>query len=154
MRRDIAASLSPATGLDPDRYIGDILARFRNPAIAHQLSQIAWDGSQKLPIRLLATAAEARAGGRPVERLAVGVAAWMAFVRRQAQAGAAIVDPLAERLSAIGKACDGDPTRDVARFMDLTEVFSQDHMTDFAFHGALVAAYGRLTGPDPYAALV
>jgi fructuronate reductase len=154
MRRDIAASLGRPAGFDAARYIDDILARFRNPAISHQLGQIAWDGSQKLPIRLLATIAEARAAGRPVERLAIGVAGWMAFVRRQAQAGAAIIDPLAERLTRIGAACDGEPARDVARFMDLTEVFSRELKTDLALQNALVTAYGRLTGPDPYQALV
>ena len=80
-RRDIAASLTPAAGLDVSAYIGQVLDRFRNPAIVHQLSQIAWDGSQKLPFRLLQTIAEARAAGRPVERLVVGVAGWMLFVR-------------------------------------------------------------------------
>ncbi|HEY3950634.1 mannitol dehydrogenase family protein [Phenylobacterium sp.] len=153
MRADIAASLGPAAGLEVDGYIGDILARFRNPAIAHRLSQIAWDGSQKLPIRLLRTIGEARAAGRPVARLAVGVAAWMLFVRDQAMAGVPIVDPLAETLADLGRACDGDPTGDTRRFLALTSVFPRDLAGDGEFGAALARAYGRLSGGAPREAL-
>ena len=93
MRRDIAATLTPTVGFDPDAYVGQILGRFRNPAIVHQLSQIAWDGSQKLPFRLLETVADALAASRPVARLVIGVVAWMVFVRDGARAGAPITDP-------------------------------------------------------------
>src|SRR3546814_17041221 len=48
-RSDIIPSLAPAAGLDLSAYAGSVLDRFRNPAIRHRLSQIAWDGSQKLP---------------------------------------------------------------------------------------------------------
>ena len=141
MREDVAASLSPTSGLDIQAYVGQILARFRNPAIVHRLSQIAWDGSQKLPVRLLGTLAEARAAGRPIARLAVGVAAWMIFVRTQASAGAPIVDPLADQLAAIGLACDGDPASDVGRFLQLEAVFPRTLASDGAVRAALAAAY-------------
>jgi len=121
MREDVAPSLD-APELDVPAYIDAILARFRNPAIVHRLSQIAWDGSQKLRFRLLETAAEALAAGRAVDRLTVGVAAWIAFVVRQTRAGATITDPLAERLQALAAACDGSDAA-VDRFLGLTEVF-------------------------------
>src|SRR5205085_865898 len=94
MRQDILPSVNPPAGFDAAAYIEAVLGRFRNPSIVHTLAQIAWDGSKKLPIRLLATIAEARAAGRPLERLALPIAAWMAFVVRQARAGVEIVDPL------------------------------------------------------------
>lgn len=153
MRRDIAASLTPTAGLDPSAYVTDILARFRNPAIVHKLSQIAWDGSQKLPFRLLETIAEALAAGRPVDRLVVGVAAWMLFVREQARAGAAITDPLAGRLAEIGRACDGDAAGDVGRFLALDAVFPAGLVEAAAFRSAIELAYRRISGPDPAAAL-
>src|SRR3546814_9290484 len=87
-------------------YAGAVLDRFRNPAIRHRLSQIAWDGSQKLPYRLLDTTGEAHAAGRPVDRLAVPVAAWMAFIRRMARGGQAITDPLASRLIDVGRTAE------------------------------------------------
>ncbi len=52
MMDDIAPTLVAPRGLDLRQYVDAILRRFRNAAIRHPLAQIAWDGSQKLPIRL------------------------------------------------------------------------------------------------------
>ncbi len=152
MRRDIAASLMPAAGQDLDSYISEILARFRNPAIVHQLSQIAWDGSQKLPFRLLATIAEALAAGRPATRLVIGVAAWILFIRTRSHEGVAITDPLAERLNQIVRSCDGDTAEDVERFLTLSEVFPTALVSDARFRSALANAYDLLASPDPASA--
>lgn len=149
MRRDVTASLTPARGLDPDRYIGQILARFRNPAIVHRLAQIAGDGSQKIPIRLLEPIAEALKAGRPIDRLSVGVAAWMRFVRRQALAGAAIVDPIAPQLTAVGLACSGGAPEDVSRFLAIRSVFPASIADAPQLHAALASAYERLGGGHP-----
>ncbi len=100
MREDIAPSVKAPPGLDLSRYIDDVLARFANPAIRHLLSQIAWDGSQKLPYRLLGTVREALDAGRPIARLAVPIAAWLRFLERAARGGATITDPLAADLRA------------------------------------------------------
>ena len=80
------------------------------------MSQIAWDGSKKLPVRIVVTIAEALRAGRPIHRLVMPIAAWMRFIVRQAKAGVAIVDPDAARLASIGNACTGDARADVARF--------------------------------------
>lgn len=104
MRQDIVPTLKLPRGFDPDAYIDAILARFRNPAIAHRLAQIAWDGSQKIPVRLLGTIADALAAGRPIGRLCLPVAGWLHFVRRQARHGVPIVDPLADTLVRLGGA--------------------------------------------------
>jgi fructuronate reductase len=104
MRDDIAPSLAPPAGLDVAAYIGAILRRFANPAIEHRLAQIAWDGSQKLPYRLLDTVRAARAAGRPIERLAMPVAAWLRFVEAKARSGEPLTDPMAERLLAASPA--------------------------------------------------
>lgn len=146
MRDDIAPTLSSAAGLDLSAYIADILQRFRNPAIAHQLSQIAWDGSQKLPIRLLATVSDALAAGWPVRRLAAGVAAWMRFVRETARRGGALVDPFARQLLDLGRACVGEPSHDVALFLDLVAIFPDRLARDPGFRSALEAAYETLCG--------
>ncbi|MGH6911484.1 MAG: mannitol dehydrogenase family protein, partial [Phenylobacterium sp.] len=137
MRQDMAASLAPTAGLDPDVYIGQILTRFRNPAIVHKLSQIAWDGSQKLPIRLLGTIADALAAGRSVDRLVVGVAAWMQFVRRQTLANAAIVDPLSSELADVGRRCNGVAAHDVAAFLAMRAVFAPQIADQPRFGSAL-----------------
>jgi len=148
MRDDIAPTLR-APDLDLAAYISAILARFANPAIKHKLSQIAWDGSQKLPIRLLPTIQAALAQGRDIRRPAAGVAAWMAFIRRQAHAGGEITDPLAADLSDLGRATTGDAQADVARFLALSAVFPADLAAAAPFRAAVEAAYAALCGPAP-----
>jgi fructuronate reductase len=151
MRQDIAASLTPGE-LDVPAYIGEVLARFRNPAIGHRLAQIAWDGSQKLPFRLLETITDALDAGRPMDRLAVPVAAWMDFVRRAARDSRPITDPLAATLETIGGGCDGSAA-DVARFLALEAIFPVDLASDPRLRGALERAYVALAGPSPETAL-
>ena len=147
MREDIIPSLEPSP-LEIHDYAGDILQRFRNPAIRHRLSQIAWDGSQKLPYRLLDTIAEALDAGRSVERLAVPVAAWMLFVERQARAGVEIVDPLGAQLAEIGRGGDV-----VERLLALQQVFPAPVAKDERFRAAVMSAAERMRRHGAQAAL-
>lgn len=132
VHRDIAATLKPVEGLNIAAYADAVLARFRNPAIRHLLSQIAWDGSQKLPYRLLDTIADALDGGRTVDRLAVPIAAWIAFLRRRSAAGEAITDPMADTLA---RAC-----RSLEHMLALREVFPERLAEDARFREAVGAA--------------
>jgi len=145
VRDDIAATLAPSP-LDLQAYAGGILERFRNPAIGHKLSQIAWDGSQKLPYRLLDTIADSLEAGRGVERLAVPLAAWMLFVERQARAGAEIVDPLAARLAEAGRSADP-----VAGLLTLRQVFPARLAEDPRFRGPVEAATAAMRELGPRA---
>ena len=147
MTEDLAPSLDEAAGFDSAHYISAVLARFRNPGIRHLLSQIAWDGSKKLPVRIIVTIAEALRAGRPIHRLVMPVAAWMRFIVRQAKAGVAIVDPESERLAEIGRACTGDARSDVARFAVFESVLPPSLLSQQAFRAALEAAYDRLAMP-------
>lgn len=148
MTEDLGPSLGASPGLDLGHYIAAVLARFRNPGIRHLLSQIAWDGSKKLPVRITVTIAEALAAGRPIHRLVMPLAAWMRFIARQARAGVAIVDPDAARLTAIGSACTGDARADVARFAVCEAVLPAALMADEHFRRALEAAYDSLATPQ------
>jgi fructuronate reductase len=103
MREDIAPALRSAPGLHLPAYIDAVLARFRNPAIRHLLSQIAWDGSQKLPFRLVASSLDALEDGRSVDRLLLPLAAWLRFVSLERPPAPPLVDPLAERLTELAR---------------------------------------------------
>ena len=152
MREDIAPTVRAPASLDVAAYIAAVLARFRNPAIRHKLSQIAWDGSKKLPFRLLETVSDARDAGRPINRLCVAVSAWLCFVRRQALTGVALVDPLAEKLVTTANAGDGQAMTDVQRFLRLEEVFPAKLRDDARFRDLLTCSYARLVA-DPHADL-
>lgn len=75
-----AATLDPVPGIDLEVYADELIARFANKAIAHRTYQIAMDGTQKLPQRLLEPAAEALANGSKADTYAIAVAAWMRYV--------------------------------------------------------------------------
>ena len=147
VREDIVATLEPSP-LDLQSYAGEILDRFRNPAIGHKLSQIAWDGSQKLPYRLLDSIADSLAAGRTVARLAIPVAAWMLFVERRARAGSEIVDPLAAELTEIGRGGDT-----VASLLALRQIFPERLAEDAVFRGAVDSAVAAMRRAGPAAVL-
>ena len=143
MREDIVPSLRKTRGLDFESYIADILQRFRNPALTYKLYQIASDGSLKLPYRILGTTADALDAGRPIDRLAVPIAAWMQFVAREARAGRTFADPLSDALVKIGQACTGEARRDLPRFLALTDVFTRELAGNPKFVATVGAAYDR-----------
>jgi fructuronate reductase len=145
MRKDVAPTLRPVRGLDIDGYIEAVLRRFSNPAIRHELAQIAWDGSKKLPIRIVGTIEDALASGAPIKRPCVTLAAWMHFVKRRTAEGIALVDPLAERLACLAREqTTGEATTDVGAFLSLHEMFPRDLAADVRFRKTLERAYGRL----------
>jgi len=149
MRQDIAVSLRKTRGLDFDAYISDILKRFRNPALTHTLYQIASDGSQKLPYRLLSTITDALTAGRPIERLVTGIAAWMRFVVREAKNGRELNDPLAAALEKIGLECVGNARTDLPKFLALSDVFTRELANNPKFVAALGTGYDRQEGVLP-----
>jgi fructuronate reductase len=144
MVEDIAPSVVAPRGFDVADYIESVLRRFRNPALRHLLSQIAWDGSQKLPFRIFGTVQDAIQARRPLSRLSMPVAAWFHFIRRKALQGERAVDPQAEKLFEIGAACNGEAAHDVRAFLALDRVFPATLATNTEFVTALTDAYAQL----------
>jgi fructuronate reductase len=144
MRRDILPTLKAPRGLNLEAYVQAILQRFRNPAIRHALAQIAWDGSQKLPFRLLGTIHDNLEAARPIDRLCVPVAAWMHFIRRKAAIGEQAVDPLARQLYDIGRGCQNRASADLPMFLALQSVFPPSLAENELFSSALGRAYDGL----------
>ncbi|SUA99436.1 Polyol:NADP oxidoreductase [Pannonibacter phragmitetus] len=97
---EIIPALTPPPGVDLAGYAAALKARFANTGIRHLTWQIAMDGSQKLPQRILSTLGENLKAGRSSPRLMLAVAAWMRYVGGVDETGAPIEvkDPLAARL--------------------------------------------------------
>ncbi len=66
---------------DADAYTHALLERFANPRIRHLLGQIAADGSQKLPVRVLPVLRAERAAGRLPEGACRILGAWILHLR-------------------------------------------------------------------------
>lgn len=138
---EIIPSISAPDGLDLNAYGEDLLNRFSNPAIAHNLSQIAWDGSQKLPIRLLATIADNLKSGVPITHLCRGVAAWWRFVIRRQRIGADIVDPMKDKLLDVASNAQDNAAFDIPLLLSLSDVFPLALASRDAFRNELMAQY-------------
>ncbi len=102
---DAAPTLTMPEGTDVAAYSTSLLQRFSNPALHHRTWQIAMDGSQKLPQRLLATMQDRLRLGLPIDTHALAVAGWMRYVTATDETGRAIDvrDPIAAKLKAIAE---------------------------------------------------
>lgn len=103
--QDASPTLAMPEGTDLASYGASLLQRFANPALHHRTWQIAMDGSQKLPQRLLATMQDRLRLGLPIDTHALAVAGWMRYVTGTDEQGRAIDvrDPLAAKLKAVAE---------------------------------------------------
>jgi len=132
MRRFTAGEVAPALarvpGVDLGAYCDALVRRFANPALPHKTRQIAMDGSQKLPQRILATVRDNLAAGRPVELATLAVAGWMRYVYGEDERGKTIEvsDPLAAKFAALAARHRGDPAGFAQGLLDLRAIFDED----------------------------
>jgi fructuronate reductase len=153
-RAEIIPTVPPPPGVDLGEYAEALFRRYANPAIRHRTWQIAMDGSQKLPQRILGTIADLRGAGWAFPGLALAVAAWMRYVGGVDEAGAPIdvCDPLAPRLRALSEAAT-DPEDRVAGLLGVAEVFPRALAGDAGFRKAVTAAYRALLAEGARAAV-
>ncbi len=63
-----------------ESYCEQMQDRFRNPFVMHSLKQIAMDGSQKIPIRIIESIRESALRGESVESRSKVVNAWLRYI--------------------------------------------------------------------------
>jgi fructuronate reductase len=146
MREDAAPTLTLPPGVDAARYEAALLERFANPALKHRCEQIAADGSQKLPQRLLDTARARLAAGAPCEHVALAVAAWMRYVAGVDEQGRRfeVRDPLAARLATIARDQGPDAPTLARSYLAVREVFGDDLPRAPVFADAVGRAFASL----------
>ncbi len=122
--REIIPALAPPPGVDLSAYAARLFDRYTNPGIRHRTWQIAMDGSQKLPQRILGTVADNLAAGRACPGLALAIAGWMRYVGAVDEAGEPIDvrDPLADRLRAAVDSAD-TPAGKVTALLAMGDIF-------------------------------
>lgn len=137
-----AATLPQLAGVDFDQYADALVARFSNPHLRHQTYQIAMDGTEKLPQRILAPAVDAQAAGQPLAPFAFAVAAWMRYALGKTDAGEpfALRDPREEELAQLTR--DQSAENIVANLMALPEFFPKALVKDNAFLQMVSARLG------------
>ena len=128
MRKEILPTVRIPDGYDAQCYIDALIYRFSNPGLKHRTWQIAMDGSQKLPQRLLDPIREQLAGAGNIGLLSLAVAGWMRYVCGVDEKGTAIEisDPMADVLATRTRDFKDHPDETVDRLLDLTEIFGDD----------------------------
>lgn len=155
MAEDVAPTLAVPAGFDLESYQEQLLERFANPALRHRTLQIAMDGTQKLPQRLLGTVTDRRRAGAEPSLAALGVAAWMRFVSARRSDGGrelTVDDPLADE---IATRCHGrqDAASVVDGLLSMPQTFGAELSGDARFRELLVERLGMLIadGAEPTA---
>jgi fructuronate reductase len=140
---EAAATLSPPAGLDVPAYRAALMRRFANSALNHRTRQIAMDGSQKLPQRLLATISARLEKNQSVDTLALAVAAWMRWQEARDDQGAPHIvdDPLAARTAGTADLTVDDA---VARLLAIDAIFPPALAAHQAFRRTLADALATL----------
>jgi fructuronate reductase len=126
-----AMTLDPVPGVDLGAYRRDLLARFANPAIAHQTYQIAMDGTQKLPQRLVEPALVTLRAGGSLDAYAFAVAAWMRYCLGMNEHGQtfALRDPREAEIAALLGDAGNDAGSIVDRLLGLPGLFPDELAT-------------------------
>jgi fructuronate reductase len=142
---EIIPTLPQLDGIDLTAYCADLKKRYRNPEIRHLTWQIAMDGSQKIPQRILGTIRDNLGSDASTSGLALVVAAWMRYVGAVDELGNTIdvKDPLAQELQTISQSHEV-PEDKVKALLAFRAVFDEDLANDIRFSSAVTKAYFSL----------
>jgi fructuronate reductase len=142
LMNEVSPTLAVPPGTDLAAYRDALVERFGNPALPHKTRQIAMDGSQKLPQRLLATVRDNLAAGRPIGALALALAGWMRYACGVDESGRPIdvQDPLAREFARIAHENARNPAALVHGFTALSQIFGDDLPLDPRFVDAVTNA--------------
>lgn len=144
--KEILPTVVQPEGENLQAYCATLKQRYLNPSIQHRTWQIAMDGSQKLPQRILATVSDNLEAGRPVNGLCLAVAAWMRYVGGKDEQGHDIDvrDPMAARLQSTVNQ-QSQPADIVTSLLSFDEIFDPALAGNAMFQSELTAAYEALT---------
>jgi fructuronate reductase len=133
-------------GVDLAAYTATVQSRFANPFVRHRTWQVAMDGSQKLPQRILPSVRARLARGMDLPRLALVIAAWVRYAGGTDEGGKTIDvrDPLAGQLRDRLGAASRTPADQVEAALSFKTIFGDDLPTDERFRDALRTAYAEL----------
>ncbi|MDJ0473365.1 mannitol dehydrogenase family protein [Pantoea eucalypti] len=132
-------------GVDLNAYADSLIARYENRAIKHRTGQIATDGTQKLPQRMLDSLRWHLQRGSDCDLLLLGVAGWMRYVGGIDEKGQPIEirDPMKAQLAECVASSEEGEAR-VRALLSMREVFGDDLAQNADVVGRLTAWYNKL----------
>lgn len=141
MLKEQAPTLN-VTGTDLNHYADRLIERYSNPSLKHRTWQIAMDGTQKLPQRMLDSVRWHLAHGSSFAYLALGIAGWMRYVGAidDDKQPIEVCDPMIGQLQAL---CAGsvDGIERVQALLSLDSVFGKELPQNQQFVDAVTRSY-------------
>lgn len=154
MMSEQAPTLSMPGTVDLAVYAAQLIKRFSNSKLHHKTTQIAMDGSQKLPQRLLTPCAVNLEQGRDWSLTALAIAGWARYVRGTNESGAPVPvhDPMAGEIAQLAAAQDG---RDyVESLLRLDQIFDPKLAAHSGFRAGVLSAYDQVAAKGARAAMM
>ena len=108
------------------------------------MAQIAWDGSQKVQMRILPIIEDNLALGRSTKLLSLSLACWFEFICRVLKDNREIIDPLAAEFASMPALLSNDSSEVVAAFLSIESVFGQDLKNNSALKTQLADSLSAL----------
>ena len=142
------------TNVDLDQYADSLLERFANPALKHKTWQIAMDGSQKLPQRMLDGIRVHLARQSEWPLLALGIAGWMRYVSGIDDSGEIIDirDPMSDKIRTIVE--QSTESERVSALLSLHEIFATDLAQNPRFVDTVERAWQRIAQYGAHQAVI
>ncbi|WP_378741697.1 mannitol dehydrogenase family protein [Nocardia brasiliensis] len=104
------------------RTVDDLMRRFRNPAIAQDMTRIGRNGSDKMMPRVVDALRDNIEAGRPTPGASLLIAAWIRWFTASHEPGAVmeLIDPREDSLAVL---VDADPHHCAQAFLQRTDIF-------------------------------
>lgn len=141
---EVIGSFEPPKELDVHSYSKEIIERFLNPEIRHLLAQIAWDGSQKLQMRILPIIEDNLRLGRSTKLLSLSLACWFEFICRALKENKDITDPLADEFANLTALRSNDITEVVEGFLSIESIFGNELIKNSQLKNQLIESLSAL----------
>ena len=142
MRDEIEPTLQVPDGFDVSQYIESVIERFQNSSLAYRTAQVAMDGSQKLPQRILASAMDRMDAGQSISAISLVIAAWIRFVSSEDEQGKRreLDDPLADKLARLPSSSTHSADDVVDAVLNLSDIFEARTARSAFFRNSLVVS--------------
>jgi fructuronate reductase len=154
LMEECETTLDPVPGINLAHYRKQLIERFSNPAIGHGTWQVAMDGSQKLPQRVIAVALERHTRGLESPMCAAAVAAWIVYLSGCAPSGKThdINDARAATFSQWWLNAAGNYSKFTETILDDKQVFGELSAVD-SFRSEVIRKVNVMTSQGLAAAL-
>ena len=141
MEKEIQSTLSVPDGFNIAQYIQSILGRLKNSSLPYRTAQVATDGSQKLPPRLIASAIDRMDVGQSISDISFLIAAWIRYVSGEDEHGRRRVldDPLGYQLANLPSSTTNNANDVVDAALCLADIFESRAASSSVFRNSLVA---------------